>query len=408
MKTKYPEFFLYDDDVTKELWDNSLIAFDASALLNLYQYSKDTLDDFLDAMKLYKNRIFIPNWVILEFLRRKDAIIDEQVELYNNLIDNLKDSLSALKTSKNHPFVSKDKLRKFERNINEMTKELEKNRDEYCINKTQKKDMILKELMMLFENRIGEPYTEKQLDEIMAEGDIRLSEKIPPGYCDYINKKELGNSTNRLTKSRRYGDLIIWRQILEIAKEKNKSVLFISDDTKKDWCYDKCYTRRELFKEFLKYTDGKFFRIIQSFKFLNHVDEESDRENGKKLTINESTINEVKEISEQNFEVPNYLDKIYKKFIKQNSDAIWMSNDIFKKNIDNFSINYDWFERNNEIIELQKKWFEQNRSIIDEIQENRDIIEFKKHMIENIKKNMDLNSNYTNDNSEDLKDKDEE
>jgi len=54
----------------------------------------------------------------------------------------------------------------------------------------------------------------------------------------------------------KYGDLIIWKEILAIAKEKNKSVIFITNDVKEDWyeSHDKNENpkcpRHELIKEF--------------------------------------------------------------------------------------------------------------------------------------------------------------
>lgn len=60
------------------------------------------------------------------------------------------------------------------------------------------------------------------------EGNARVKHQLPPGFCD-ANKEE-----------NRFGDLIIWFEILQNSKEFKKKfskVLFITNDEKKDWVY---------------------------------------------------------------------------------------------------------------------------------------------------------------------------
>lgn len=296
MKEKFPEFFQYDEEITKDLWDNCLFVFDTSVLLNLYEYSNETLDAFIGAMDLYKDRIKMPNWIIYEYLTGKDEIIEDQTKSYETLIKSLESDLSCIQSEKKHPYVIKAKSEAYAKSVKEITKELQKNKEEYCKNRKQANDVVLEKLLKLFADRIGDAYTNEQLVKIMKDGDTRFSEKTPPGYCDYQNKKGLEKSPIFLEKCRQYGDYIIWLQIIDIAKTNNKNVILVTNDyKKKDWFEDQKHTRKELFKEFLNTTDGKHFRAIQSDEFLEHIKLSNGSKTEGKLSITDSNLKEVKE-----------------------------------------------------------------------------------------------------------------
>ena len=55
----------------------------------------------------------------------------------------------------------------------------------------------------------------------------RYEHSIPPGYKDKNDK--IGFQI--------FGDLIIWKQIIEYASEIQKPIIFICNDLKEDWCY---------------------------------------------------------------------------------------------------------------------------------------------------------------------------
>ncbi|WP_204277464.1 PIN-like domain-containing protein, partial [Escherichia coli] len=61
---------------------------------------------------------------------------------------------------------------------------------------------------------------------LKKEGEDRYAKKIPPGYKDA--KKDAGEFD-------KYGDLIIWKDMIGKAKADKRPILFISDDAKEDW-----------------------------------------------------------------------------------------------------------------------------------------------------------------------------
>ena len=95
----------------------------------------------------------------------------------------------------------------------------------------------------------------------MEEGEWRYKQELPPGYMDFTEKQGI----------QKYGDLIIWKEILNKAKKDNCSVIFITNDVKQDWyeAHDKRQNpicpRHELILEFMTMTgkDIWFYTLDQ-------------------------------------------------------------------------------------------------------------------------------------------------
>ena len=128
-------------------------------------------------------------------------------------------------------------------------------------------------------------FSKDQIDEIEKEGEDRYAKEVPPGYMDPKKK-----DTNI------YGDLIIWKEILEFAKDKQCSIIFIGRDMKDDWLQTlhgmTCGPRQELINEFNSYSpSGKFhiYTLDQFLFFANEVDR----------VLDDSELNEVKELIQE-------------------------------------------------------------------------------------------------------------
>ncbi len=104
--------------------------------------------------------------------------------------------------------------------------------------------------------------------EIFKEGEERFKNKVPPGFEDEKTKEG----------SRKFGDLILWKQIIQKAKEINKDVILITDERKIDWWWKikdgrNMGPRQELVEEiklqanvdFHMYSSERFLRYGQSF-----------------------------------------------------------------------------------------------------------------------------------------------
>lgn len=151
-------------------------------------------------------------------------------------------------------------------------------------------DEILEHVLQIFYNKVGKECSSEELKELRKEGEVRYSKQIPPGYCDAKKAKE--NTDNNS-----YGDLILWKQILKYALEKNKDIIFVSHDQKEDWWFKpKGKTigpRYELRKEFKEKTNQNFYMYTME-SFLEIYS------NNTGISLDQKVINEVSELQEEN------------------------------------------------------------------------------------------------------------
>ncbi|WP_298344111.1 PIN-like domain-containing protein [uncultured Algibacter sp.] len=214
MKEKFFGFYPPNEDEIKDIWENGLIAFDANTLLNLYRYSKETRKDFIDTITEYKDRIWLPFQAGYEFHSNRISVIKSQEEAYSEIGKKLDEHFSKiekeLKQYRRHPLISIEKINKeistkFNKIKSDLVKQSEKH-PEYL-----KNDAILPEITKLFKDKVGDNYSESELNEIYDEGEIRYDKKIPPGFSDIAEKKNKG-------KRKLYGDLIVWKQLIRKSK----------------------------------------------------------------------------------------------------------------------------------------------------------------------------------------------
>lgn len=280
----YNEYEL-SSDKEMNLWKNSIFIFDTSALIDFYFYPKETRQEiFQKIFPKLKERLWIPNHVQYEFLKNRQGNIEKPI--VNNYDPIKNEKLKSLNTAKSqilkiagqikqdtlkpekHPFLPQEKIdefidftkelenkvKQFDKDINEEIK-----KQEADIKSLNENDTILKAFEKYL--KVGEEFSHSKIMEIVAEGNLRYEFKIPPGYED--KKEKIGTQI--------FGDLIIWKQILEYSKKENKSVIFVSNDLKIDWCYkDKdsnnriSSPRHELIKEFKDNNQKEFWMYSQS------------------------------------------------------------------------------------------------------------------------------------------------
>lgn len=274
-----------DEEKEKRLWDYAIFVFDSSALLDFYFLPKKTRTKIYE--EIFSNladRLWIPFHVEYEFLKNREKIIPkpvkEKYEPLKNKILEIRKSLSkeiqkrvdeisreTIKDDK-HPHIEQIEIEKIKIEIEKFDKEL-KSFEENILKRitTAEKEIldvnlnddILKALEDSFS--VGREFTYDEIICITEEGKHRYEFKIPPGYGDLQQKEKKGTQI--------FGDLIIWKQILEFSKEKKSPIIFITNDIKKDedWCYlDKSATedrilapREELIKEIKDHSKVEFW-----------------------------------------------------------------------------------------------------------------------------------------------------
>lgn len=138
------------------------------------------------------------------------------------------------------------------------------------------KEDKLDELINLFDGKVGESLEQDEISKICKEGIERYEKGIPPGYKDQA-KKEIINF-NGLEFEAKYGDLIVWKQIIKHARDNKKSkVIFVTDDNKEDWWYvlggKNIGARAELKNELLREAEADLI-LINSNTFLRRVNKD--------------------------------------------------------------------------------------------------------------------------------------
>lgn len=273
MRNAIKEYLEYTDKEKSELWDNATFVFDTNVLLNLYRYSKETREVLLSSMEKIKDRIWMPYQIAYEFMKNREETIFDTANRYERI---RKSSEKFLNECRNELRLKQD-----DKEFSNLTKYIQK----WISKKESMKmeiidvndDIILQKLLELFDGRVGNSYDSNILEKIQKEGKERYDNKVPPGY------KDQNKSSNM------YGDLILWKQIMDFALKNKSNIIFVTVDQKEDWwttLHGKTLGPRvELKKEFSNVTEQKFhmYNVDSFFKHYNDM-------NG---TYNQSVIEEV-------------------------------------------------------------------------------------------------------------------
>lgn len=260
---KFANKYAMTEAKEKELWEDCVFVFDTNALLNFYRYPKESRNElFSEIFEKLKDRLWIPAHVKYEFLKNKRVRKEETIKYYSDIKstylkvigEQLKKLKERIDKSVLHPKLNIDTINEFEENFKNFKKEIEteiktKSKD---IGIENGKDIVNKKLEEFIV--IGAEYNYDKLLEIVKEGELRMRNKISPGFSDTEQKEGF----------QRFGDLIIWKQLLEYARVVEKGIVFITDETKQDWWIynddlQRNIPRYELFKEFESYSNERFF-----------------------------------------------------------------------------------------------------------------------------------------------------
>lgn len=313
------DFIGYYNPTVEEVdlsWDKGVFAFDANTLLNLYRYSANTSEDFLKALATLKERIYLPYQAAFEFMRNRERVISSMQSAYSEVLNITKGDIkgkldSQLNSYKKHPLIKIQEIQNLYDEFHEkVRKELDVQKASHP--NLKEKDEILEKVTELFNTSTGTDHTEAKLEDIFKEGELRYKKQVPPGYKDLTEKKD--RPLREL-----YGDLIIWKDLIEFCKLKKQPLILITDDNKEDWWLkENGETKRprpELIKEFYDLT-GIRILIYNPDQFLAIA-----KERNLIKTVNEETLKEIKDIRLQNETAVNwkFVNTLLWNSLKENS-----------------------------------------------------------------------------------------
>ncbi len=285
MRDLFPGYYRPTNEEFSKMWLECIFVFDANILLNIYRYSSDTRDELFDVLEHLKDRIWIPHQAMLEYHENREEVISQQYAIATDIetaLTSASDTIEA-KYKKGHPFtdtkVITDAIQEAIQNIKASIAQAESKYPNLLEN-----DYLLERLSNLFNGRIGSEYPPSRLEEIYKEFEQRFRLQIPPGYRDKNPKKE---------GFKKYGDGVLWFQVIDYAKSKKKPIFLITDDQKDDWWrIEKGETlgpRPELAAEIGAKAKVSFY-VYNSSQFLKYAKEFLG------LKVKQEAIEEVKEV----------------------------------------------------------------------------------------------------------------
>ncbi|WP_329806297.1 PIN domain-containing protein [Flavobacterium facile] len=262
MKQLFPGYYKKNELEIKKIWENGVIIFDTNVLLNLYRYSDSTRDTILDLVSKFSEQIYLPHQAALEYNRNRYEVIAEQEKAYNEFLGKISQIQKDLQSTNKPPFLSSKVDKDLNSVFEHVSSEVQDSIKKYC--EYLKDDPIYNRISELFSERITVPFSIEKLNEIYKEGEERYKLKIPPGFEDEKTKEGV----------RKFGDLILWKQIIEKAKELNKDIILITDDSKIDWWWKikdgrNMGPRQELVEE-IKTEANVDFHMYSSERFLSY------------------------------------------------------------------------------------------------------------------------------------------
>lgn len=246
MKKKFCGYYSPTSEEYEALWKQGLIVLDTNVLLDLYRFPTTARDEFIGVLESLKDRLWIPHQVALEFQRRRLTVIssrrksiEEALDLTNALFDGVKKKVNLLELDKLNLNIDPQLLlSNLEKANSELLDAITTARDSQLDFSSH--DPIRHRLDDLLDTRVGSsPDDQAALDLLVFNGENRFADEIPPGFQDAPKAKNPNEATfvfDGLKYQSQFGDLILWRQLIQHAKSTGATtILLVTSDRKEDW-----------------------------------------------------------------------------------------------------------------------------------------------------------------------------
>ena len=288
MERQFWAYYPLSQKQVEEVWGSAFFTFDTSVLLDLYRYSREARGEFFGILNGVPDRIWLSNQVALEYHQGRVGVISDQQKRVGDVIQALNGVKAQIRTAIQGGAGMED----LNEALSQTEKVLKRFRGEQGAVGMHEahagEDEIQRSLNELFsdEHSLGAPYSEERLRTLYEEGRTRFQEHVPPGFRDTETKPEPS----------RYGDLILWQQVLDEAASRNAPAMLVINDSKDDWWRLNGTTpfapRAELREEIRRVAnvDCWFYRLDQFLKLAKqHL----------RAEVSDETIKEVQTVEER-------------------------------------------------------------------------------------------------------------
>ncbi|MCU1497541.1 MAG: hypothetical protein JWM47_1494 [Acidimicrobiales bacterium] len=296
MRSAFRHYYAPTDEEFDQLWSEGLIVLDTNVLFNLYRYSLTTRSSMLSTLSALADQLWLPYQVAMEYQRGRIRVMAQQRAAYSKLrglVGKFEESIEAkLKEHSRHPILEANTTMQVVRTSTDAIREHldaaeSKHPDFPKDSAPGSMDEIRDTLSALFEGRVGESFSSDDLELIYWQGAERYENQIPPGYRDQNDKE--GDD--------RFGDLVIWKEVIRQAQAVQRPIIFVTDDRKEDWWaqYEgrTVGPRPELLAEIWRET-GVLFHMYQPNQFLERAKDRISQPD----FITADAVTEVKHVSD--------------------------------------------------------------------------------------------------------------
>lgn len=295
MKQQFRGYYQPSSQEMNDLWARGLIVLDTNALLNFYRYSGSTRADFFSLLASIQERLWLPHQVGLEFHKNRLEVIEQQEQAFESIESALSKAKGLVEKELNgfrrHPSLNRQGITTaLETGLSGVQETITESRRIFAETPfiDDGVDTVLVAITDLYDSRVGVAFDMEELAAIHAEGATRYEKSIPPGYKDQAKPEP-----------DRYGDLVLWRQMLAQGAAMKLPVIFVTDDGKDDWWQNfKGKTigpRVELIEEFYDATEQRI-HFYTPERFLQYA-----KDRGGSPDIRAESIGEVQQVSEAPF-----------------------------------------------------------------------------------------------------------
>lgn len=278
MRDMFRGYYQPSEAEVAAIWRDGLITVDTNILLSLYNVLPSTSALYLGAMEDRKRQMWVPYQVASEFHRNVHKERSRQTALHAARISKIKSLLDDFRSTTKKSRLQPSSLQEQAAASLEALKDELENERKQIAKQTHHhtRDTLLDRIAGVFEAGVGAKPATVDLERMFEEGAKRFEQRIPPGYEDEKDKKD----------NRKYGDYVLWRQLMDHALHEKRNLIFVTDDNKADWWLKdddrktSLAPRPELVQEFREVT-GQEILILNSEQFyyalVPAADDNSDK-----------------------------------------------------------------------------------------------------------------------------------
>jgi len=281
----------------KQIWKSAFLTVDTNVLLDLYRHNNENRELLLKSLKDFSGRAWLTRQAAEEFFRHRQKTVNGVSKNFKNAINALESIVASSRQVAEWRSLPKDLPLQFSAKITalvaDFVQQIEAAKEAHPDYRSASSDAVLEALCDLF-TEVGPFLNAEESVNRATEGLRRHENEIPPGYCDKKKSKE-----------RKYGDYLIWREVLDFAKAKQLPVVLVTSEKKEDWWEEIdgqiIGPRREMLRELFEHSQQRVL-IYQTDQFAEMAGQM------RGAPVEENVLAEIKVVQESSEDVPRIVE----------------------------------------------------------------------------------------------------